>query len=653
MFARVPLFVIVLAMTGMIDSSAFGQLITAHRGASHDAPENTLAAFRLAWEQGADAIEADFQLTGDGQIVCIHDADTKRVTGVNRVVAQTPLAALRTLDVGRWKAPSFAGERMPTLSEVLATVPVGKRLFIELKTGPEIVPKLGEVIAAGGPDPRFLTIIAFDAETVAACKKALPAIKAHWLTSFKQANASGDWRPTADEIAATVRACGADGVGMKGNRQIVNRDFIDRLTSGGVGEFHVWTVDAPDDARVFRDLGATGITTNRPAVIRAALMEPHVNDDVTVPWGRIIPAKKSLGRARMVVENRPADGRLPLPRMFPQIVQATLQGPEPQDVPIEIGEEAEEIALLLPLVAKLPAVIAVELADETMQFDDGRIVLTARDARVDGKRAKLETQPGNHRIGFWSDPDDTVAWTWRATRWGKYDARLTFSNAAAAGTTIEVTIGDEKLAVALPSTGSWYRYATLPLGRVYLPRAGDVPVTVRCTSLVGGAVMNLKAISLEPACEGGLPVQAADGTVMLHGRDATVLGTMLRYEPADAKQTLGFWTRPTDAAAWTFTVTQPGTFDVEVLQGCGKGQGGSEMNVVFDASPVRAGTPLAFTVDDTGGFQQFRPRVIGRVELAAGVHTLRISAARIAKAAACDIRQVRLLPHASGDTSDD
>lgn len=648
MFARVPLFVFVLAMTGMIGSSAFGQLITAHRGASHDAPENTLAAFRLAWEQGADAIEGDFRLTGDGHIVCIHDADTKRVTGVNHVVAQTTLADLRTLDAGRWKGPSFAGERLPTLAEVLATVPKGKRFFIELKTGPEIVPKLVEEIEAAESDPRFVTIIAFDAETVTACKKALPAIKAHWLTSFKQENASGDWRPTADKIVATVKACGADGVGMKGNRQIVNRDFIDRLAAGGVGEFHVWTVDEPDDARAFEGLGAVGITTNRPGVIRAALREPGVNDRFAVPWGRIDFTDDVIGRARLVVKDWPADGRLLLPRMFPQVVRATLQGAEPRDIPIEIDKDAKAFHILLPpALADAPdelPVVAVELAGKTVQFNDGRIVLTALDARMHGERVKLEIQPGNHRIGYWSDPADTVAWSWRATRWGMYDARLTFSNAAAAGTTIEVMIGDEKLAVSLPSTGSWYRYATLPLGRVYLPRAADVPVTIRCTSLVGGAVMNLKAISLEPACEGSPPVQAADGTVTLHGRDATVLGTMLRYEPADAKQTLGFWTRPTDAAEWTFTVTQPGAFDVEILQGCGKGQGGSEMTVIVDASHSPNGTKLAFTVEDTGGFQQFRPRTIGRVELVAGDHTLHIAPARIAKAAACDIRQVRLLP---------
>jgi glycerophosphoryl diester phosphodiesterase len=245
---------------------AAGQLITAHRGASHDAPENTLSAFRLAWEQAADAIEGDFRLSADGRIVCVHDADTKRVAGVNHVVAKTPLAELRTLDAGRWKDPRFAGENLPTLAEVLAAVPPGKRFFIELKTGPEIVPPLVEDLAAWRGDPGLLTIIA--------CKRALPAIRAHWLTSFKQDKATGAWRPAAEQIAVTVKASKADGVGLQGRRQVIDRDFVEQLAAGGVGEFHVWTIDDPDDARAFRDLGAMGITTNRPAFIRGALEEP-------------------------------------------------------------------------------------------------------------------------------------------------------------------------------------------------------------------------------------------------------------------------------------------------------------------------------------------------------------------------------------------
>jgi len=258
----------------LVAGPASSQLITAHRGASHDAPENTLAAFRLAWEQEADAIEADFRLTSDGRMVCVHDRDTERVCGVRHVVAETPLADLRTLDAGRWKADHFATERLPTFAEVLAVVPPGKRFFIELKTGPEIVPRLLEELAAWRGDRKSLTIIAFNADTIAACKRALPTVRAHWLTGFTQDDGSGAWRPTADTVTATVKACGADGVGLQGQRRVVDRAFVDQLAAAGVGEFHVWTIDAPDDARTFRDLGAIGITTNRPAFIREALAEP-------------------------------------------------------------------------------------------------------------------------------------------------------------------------------------------------------------------------------------------------------------------------------------------------------------------------------------------------------------------------------------------
>ncbi len=107
--------------------------IIAHRGASFDAPENTLAAIRLAWQQQADAVEIDVHLSRDRHLVAIHDFNTRKTTGRNRPVARQTLAQLRTLDAGQWKHPRWRGEKIPTLEEVLATVPPGKRLFIEIK----------------------------------------------------------------------------------------------------------------------------------------------------------------------------------------------------------------------------------------------------------------------------------------------------------------------------------------------------------------------------------------------------------------------------------------------------------------------------------------------------------------------------------------
>lgn len=366
----------------------------------------------------------------------------------------------------------------------------------------------------------------------------------------------------------------------------------------------------------------------------------------TPPWGALEERPTGSGRHEARVEQWPADGRLVMPAGFPQIVRATLAdgaAAAGTNLIVELNADATAVAVLVPSAppSNGPRVIHLDTADETKQFDDGRIVFTARDAQVDGTKAKLESHPGNHRIGFWVDPADTVRWARQGTRWGRYAVALTYSTASPDGTEIEIEINGTKLPATLASTGSWYRYATLPVGSVYLAEAGPQTVVVRCKKKLGVAVMNLKAVTLEPACEGSPPVQGADGSVVLHGRDATVLGTVLRYEPAEKKQTLGFWTKPGDAARWTFAVTQPGSFDIEVLQGCGAGQGGSTMQITVDGGAIE---PCEFVVEDTGGFQAFKPRIVGRVTLAAGEHVLHVQPRKIAKAAACDIRQIRLVP---------
>jgi len=385
--------------------------------------------------------------------------------------------------------------------------------------------------------------------------------------------------------------------------------------------------------------------TRLPLTLVAITAAAACADAAETPWGRIEEAGASAGRQAFIVERWPADGRIVVPAGFPQIVRATMpvEGGR-RELTVEYSEDASQVAILGPATAPASGLIDVETADTTAQSDDGRIALTARTAKVEGSQAKLEEQPGNVRIGYWSNPADSVGWTYQPTRWGAYDLRLAHSSASPPGTEIEVAIGETKLQGRLESTGSWYRYTTLPLGRVVIPSTQALAVTVRCTKPSGGAVMNLKAILLEPACEGGPPAQGNDGTILLHGRDATVRGTALRWEPAEKKQTLGFWTKPSDAAEWIFQVQSPGRFEVEVLQGCGRGQGGSEMAIIVDPSPAEAPQSLTFAVEDTGGFQEFKPRTIGRITLGKGEHLLRVQPRRIAKAAACDIRQIRLLP---------
>src|SRR5215204_6586712 len=90
-------------------------LVVAHRGASAEAPENTLAAFRLALEQGAPAVECDVHLSADGSPVVIHDETVDRTTNGKGAVAALTRAALRGLDAGSWHGPGFAWEPIPTL----------------------------------------------------------------------------------------------------------------------------------------------------------------------------------------------------------------------------------------------------------------------------------------------------------------------------------------------------------------------------------------------------------------------------------------------------------------------------------------------------------------------------------------------------------
>ncbi len=249
-----------------------GQEIVAHRGASHDAPENTLAAFRLAWQQQADAIEGDFYLTADGKIVCIHDKDTGRVApgATARVVAKSTLAELQGLDVGSWKGPAFADQRLPTLADVLAIVPEGKRIFVEIKCGPEILPALQKQLETSGLQPDQIMLIAFNADVIRQARQRMPQYKANWLTSYKQAKGSNVWRPELSTVLATLKSTGATGLGTTGNAEVVDKEFVRAIREAGF-EFHVWTINDVDGARYWQTLGVDSITTDRPAYLREHL----------------------------------------------------------------------------------------------------------------------------------------------------------------------------------------------------------------------------------------------------------------------------------------------------------------------------------------------------------------------------------------------
>jgi glycerophosphoryl diester phosphodiesterase len=239
--------------------------IIAHRGASHLAPENTLASVELAWRLGADAVEVDVRLTRDGRIVAIHDETTDRTAGMHLEVAATHSSQLRQLDVGRHKHPRFAGERIPYLEEVLQTVPPGRQLFVEIKCGPEILLPLVETIASSGKRSQVV-IIGFDWATVSAAKALLPDVPGHWLCD-KRVFASYD-----RSIVAQAKTGGVDGLDVHWTG--VTRRFIRAVKAAGL-RLYVWTVDDPAQALRLKAMGADGITTNRPNLLRSRRERPE------------------------------------------------------------------------------------------------------------------------------------------------------------------------------------------------------------------------------------------------------------------------------------------------------------------------------------------------------------------------------------------
>lgn len=240
--------------------------IVAHRGFSSRAPENTVASFNLAWEQGADACELDLYLTADGEIAVLHDADTKRTTKVSKIVKDSTMADLQTLDAGSFKSKAYAGEKIPTLKEALATMPIGKKRFLlEVKCGPEVVPVLAKQLALWKLRAPQLCIIAFDRQVAQECKKAMPWIKVYRLSSEKENKQPVD----LTQLIADTKADGLDGLDL-GLKWKWSEAMVKEIKDAGL-ELHVWTVNRAGDARRLAELGVDGITTDDPVMVREAI----------------------------------------------------------------------------------------------------------------------------------------------------------------------------------------------------------------------------------------------------------------------------------------------------------------------------------------------------------------------------------------------
>lgn len=241
----------------------FIPLIVAHRGDSANGPENTLAAFRLALENGADGIELDVMLSADQKLMVIHDDTLDRTSNGHGKVGDLPLEALRELDAGSWFSPEFKGEHIPSLDEVFAEFGGKFLINVELKNYKTPKDQLPELVVAlvkkhGLSDSVLLS--SFNARNLPRAKSLAPEIRTGLLTlpgvlGLPMRGFMGR-RFGADDLHPYYRDVSA---GMVQSRHKLGQ------------KVNVWTVDAPEDLRRMKSFGVDMIICNDPAHAREIL----------------------------------------------------------------------------------------------------------------------------------------------------------------------------------------------------------------------------------------------------------------------------------------------------------------------------------------------------------------------------------------------
>lgn len=247
-------------------------LILAHRGASAYAPENTIAAFLLARELGADGIELDVQLTRDQVPVVIHDDLVDRTTDGHGRVADLTIAEISRLDAGMWKTEDYRGEPIPTLAQVFEALsdwlkPVGNRpaclINIELKTERLITDGLERqvlnTIARYGVQNRVL-LSSFSPLSLVRAKQINPRLPRGLLYNASMpAYLRGAWL----RLWVGAKA-------MHPEHTMIDARYM-KWARGKRLQVNAWTVDDPTDAKHLAALGVNAIITNKPDVVRQAV----------------------------------------------------------------------------------------------------------------------------------------------------------------------------------------------------------------------------------------------------------------------------------------------------------------------------------------------------------------------------------------------
>lgn len=256
--------------------------VIAHRGASEDAPEHTLAAYRKAIEDGADALECDVRLTADGHLVCVHDRRVNRTSNGRGAVSTMELSVLSALDFGSWKgqatdaeAPDRDSTSVLTLERLLELVADAGRpveLAIETKhptrwagqVEERLLDLLGRFGLAAPPagQPSPVRVMSFSARSLHRVRAAAPALPTVYLMQFVSPRHRDGRLPPGVRIA---------GPSIRIIRN--NPGYVARLHRAG-HQVHVWTVNDQADVELCARLGVDAVITNRPKAVLSQLGRP-------------------------------------------------------------------------------------------------------------------------------------------------------------------------------------------------------------------------------------------------------------------------------------------------------------------------------------------------------------------------------------------
>ncbi|MFD8823136.1 glycerophosphodiester phosphodiesterase [Streptomyces sp. NPDC059605] len=258
--------------------------VVAHRGASEDAPEHTLAAYRKAIEDGADALECDVRLTSDGHLVCVHDRRVNRTSNGRGAVSALELSDLAALDFGSWKDREESPDWDPVPGEltsvltlerllelVVETRAAGRPLQLAVETkhptrwAGQVEERLLHLLKrfglddppADGPSP--VRVMSFSARSLHRVRAAAPNLPTVYLMQFLSPRLRDGRLPAGARIA---------GPGMRIVRS--HPGYVERLHRAG-HRVHVWTVNEPEDVELCLDLGVEAIITNRPKQVLSQL----------------------------------------------------------------------------------------------------------------------------------------------------------------------------------------------------------------------------------------------------------------------------------------------------------------------------------------------------------------------------------------------